>query len=158
MRLRVAFVGIAAAVVSLVSAAPRSRPPVLVSARCYALTFGQWTIGSESLSLHTPLPDGIALTDSLFQPAEKGRPAEYWAVRLRSAGTENRRAFWSSTGADSLKVILPAWWSTGIVLSLPARGDSLVGRADIYVDYEPAAPTYAAVTAHRQACPTFKIQ
>lgn len=139
---------------AIVSTAVFAQPNGPRSPRCFALQYGPWSIGSESLSLHEPVSQGIALLDSVFLPAKNGRPVEYWAVRLPVSPREPRRATWQVSGQDSVVVTLPIWWSTGIQLSLPMSGDTLKGRAEIYVDYSPATAPWASVTATRTKCPS----
>lgn len=142
------------ALTALVLAAATPMPPVAHrKARCLRLSYGPWTIGNETLDLYQPLPLGVALVDSLFWPAPRGRPAQYWAVRIPVAKAERRRSMWNGR-RDSLELRFPSWWSTGLVMRFAGSGDTLHGRADVYVDYSPSEPTWAQVTAVSMKCPT----
>ena len=48
---------------------------------------------------------------------------------------------------------LPSWWSAGLWLTFTPHADSLVGRAEVYVDNSPNGPTRAAVIGIPVACP-----
>ena len=120
---------------------------------CLALTYGRWTVGDEPIDDYKPLPTAIALLDSLFWPAEGGRPAEYWVVRLPGNDAERRRAMWSEQG-DSLILRFPNWWSSGLWMELRGTSSTLRGRATVYVDYSGGKSTSARVTAITIACPS----
>ena len=119
--------------------------------RCYDLTFGSWTIGSEPLDMYRPLPTRVALTESAL--SRQGRDREYWGVRW-PVDSLRRVAMWHTVKPDSVSIRFPSWWSTGLLLQLAQHGDSLIGRADVYVDYSPFDPTFAHVVAVPVRCPT----
>jgi hypothetical protein len=104
--------------------------------------------------MHRPLPRGIALVDSIFWPAEGGRAAEFWAIRLPVDSSDRRRSTWHLEEQNAVEVRFAAWWSTGIEVRLSGKGDVLRGRAEIYVDDAPSRPTWAPVTARRATCPS----
>jgi hypothetical protein len=104
--------------------------------------------------MHRPLPRGIALVDSLFWPAEGGRPAEFWAIRLPVDSSDRRCFTWQGDGPNAIELRFPAWWSTGLALRLAGKGEVLRGRAEIYTDDGPSRPTWASVTARRTTCPS----
>ena len=118
--------------------------------RCYDLAFGAWVIGSEPLDMYQPLPTRIALTSKVM--TKRGHRREYWGVRWPTDSLR-RVATWQHLGADTIAVRLPSWWSTGLWLAFTPRGDTLVGRAEVYVDYSPMEPTFARVTGVPVACP-----
>jgi len=119
--------------------------------RCYALSFGSWSIGSEPLDLYQPLATRIALTSYVFERRHTG--TSYWGIRWPTDKLR-RVAVWTTTGSDTVNVQLPSLWSTGIELTLTHRADSLIGQALVYVDYYPNSPTSAPVVASPVPCPS----
>jgi hypothetical protein len=117
-----------------------SAPP-----RCFALSFGPWSGGARALEGYLPLPERVALHDSLIM--NDGSSELRWAMRW-PMDSLRRRASWELIASiDSIAIHFPSWWSTGITVGLPARGDTLRGRAFIYIDYRPFTPPRATVTA-----------
>jgi hypothetical protein len=120
--------------------APARRTAADSLPRRYDLVFGTWTVGTEPLKLYEPLPTRV-----LLMPDYRARRWPTDSLR--------RTASWQPLGWDSLEVRFPSWWSTGLLLRL-RWGDTLVGRADVYVDYAMPAPTFAPVRATHVSCPS----
>ncbi|HET7584736.1 MAG TPA: hypothetical protein VFK13_07510 [Gemmatimonadaceae bacterium] len=117
---------------------------------CYQIVFGKWRVGGESLELHQPLPQTIALTDTVVEHWRDGTARTI--VRWPSDSL-HRSGWWLRLPPDSVRVIMPSWWSTGIELRVRPVGDTLVGRAEVYVDYKPYTPTWAPVRLIPTECP-----
>ena len=126
-------------------------PSPTTAARCYALSFGAWSGNARSLDFYLPLPTHVALHDSLVM--HDGSSSLRWAMRWPIDSLRRRASWEPAVNGDSLAVHFPSWWSTGVAIALPARGDTLRGRAFIYVDFEPYTPPRTTVTAVRIECP-----
>ena len=113
--------------------------------RCYALSFGPWSGGASALEGYLPLPTRVALHDSLIM--NDGSSGLRWAMRW-PIDSVRRAASWEHIASiDSIAIHFPSWWSNGITVGLPAHGDTLRGRAFIYIDYRPFTPPRSSVTA-----------
>src|SRR5437867_7037961 len=118
--------------------------------RCYTLTFGPWSKGDEPLTLYQPLPEIVELRDSVA--VGRGRWPSYAAQRW-PIDQLRRRASWLRVTADTVRIRFPSSWSTGVIVDVPTRGDTLRGEARVYVDYEPFAPPPRTVALIRTECP-----
>lgn len=161
-------------VASLACLAACRAPDIAISAQSVA---GCWTVArrdglSEPL---TRMPDQLVL-DTLPNLDPDGRPHPYYPLRLgvgRRPGAWSRRGrpdlatrgnlplawsayyalmAWRFRAPDSVTVALHANMSLSWHVDLRPHGDSLLGEAHAYSDYDGDARTIPVV-AHRAACP-----
>lgn len=117
---------------------------------CWRLSFSAWqpSPGSDS-TLYLPLPDTLWLNPQRANPEylqgarRPNMPAPTTPLK------DSLRALWRPLPKDSIEVWFPVWWSTGIRAHVRVQGDSLHGRAWIYVDYRPEAVPYSSIQGAR---------
>ena len=126
--------GLAAFGLLLALLATTSAPPTRreFGPRCYRVVLSDIVWGSEPLQSYAPLPERLELMDSVVEG-----PPKWHAARRSPPGPEGDNASWMQRG-DTMIVRLPRHWSYGLLFHVAkSASDTLVGRMDDYVDYDP---------------------
>ena len=132
--------------------------PTPVPVSCWDVSFSRWSPDSAATpgDLY-PLPTWLRLFDTYccmagYRRAERS-PALLPVIVRRTIGPpDSLPAWWTPEGADSITIVLPSWWSTGLGIRAVQRGDSLVGRARVYVDVTGGPDPEAQFRGHRTSC------
>jgi len=111
---------------------------------CWSLTYSPWipSPGGDSI-LYQPLPAILKLRgDSATRPGYLSAIREpATPPKVVSGWVKTLVALWKPLTHDSVEVWLPVSWSTGVTARLEVRGDSMFGKAVIYVDFPNGSPT-----------------
>jgi hypothetical protein len=131
-------------------AAAIGRPPSAPD-RCYRLAFGAWSPPLED-DLYDPLPQQVQLRDEVHFARDSDT---LWRATRSPTDSLRRIAYWRRHGRDTVVIVFPSWWSTGVTVRLPARGDSLNGQAEVYVDIVGIPVPRTSVMARSIDCAAF---
>jgi hypothetical protein len=138
------------AVVFAFTACASSAQVAAPNARCYRLAFGAWTRPLEG-DLYHPLPTSVRLRADVAMAREGDTLRRGDRTPVDSL---RRVALWRMEN-DSLMILFPSWWSTGVRVRVPLNGRTPHGRAEVYVDFTPYEPPTAQVSAAHMDCAEF---